>query len=380
MALDLNTGDYKIFRDAFKKFLQAEIIPDYPTWEKEGLVPRKVWSKAGDNGFLCPWVEEEFGGAGAGFEYSLIITEELARAGTHVMFPLHSDIVVPYIASYGTPEQKRKWLPGCVSGDIIAAVAMTEPDTGSDLAAIRTTAVRDGDDYVINGAKTFISSGILADLVIVACKTDPGANPPHRGISLIVVERDTPGFLRGRKLDKMGLRSQDTSELIFTDCRVPASNILGQENAGFTYLMEKLQQERLVCSVMAQGVAERMIQYTIEYCRDRKIFGKPVSSFQHNSFKIVEMATEIELGRTFLNQLVEKHLAGERVVKEVSMAKWWITEMVNRVAYHCLQLHGGYGFCDEYPISRDFRDVRIFNIFAGTTEVMKSIIAKELGL
>ncbi|SFG71501.1 acyl-CoA dehydrogenase [Desulfotomaculum arcticum] len=380
MALDLNAGDYKIFRDAFKRFLQAEIIPNYPRWEKEGIIPREVWHKAGDNGFLCPWVEEEFGGAGAGFEYSVIITEELARAGTHVMFPLHSDIVVPYIHSYGTPEQKQKWLPGCVSGDIIAAVAMTEPDTGSDLAAIRTTAVRDGDEYVINGAKTFISSGILADLVIVACKTDPGANPPHRGMSLIVVERDTPGFLRGRKLDKMGLQSQDTSELIFTDCRVPAGNILGRENAGFTCLMEKLQQERLVCSVMAQGVAERMLQYTVEYCRDRKIFGRPVASFQHNSFKIVEMATEIELGRTFLYQLVEKHLAGERVVKEVSMAKWWITEMVNRVAYHCLQLHGGYGFCDEYPISRDFRDVRIFNIFAGTTEVMKSIIAKELGL
>ena len=380
MTLNLNTGDYKIFRDAFKKFLQTEITPNYSRWEKEGLTPREIWKKAGDNGFLCPWVEEEFGGAGAGFEYSVIITEEMARAGTHVMFPLHSDIVVPYIHSYGTPEQKQKWLPGCVSGDMIAAVAMTEPDTGSDLAAIRTTAVRNGNEYVINGAKTFISSGLLADLVIVACKTDPRANPPHRGISLIVVERDTPGFLRGRKLDKMGLQSQDTSELIFEDCRVPVSNLLGKENAGFIYLMEKLQQERLVCSIMAQGMAERMLQYTTEYCRERMIFGKPVSSFQHNSFKIVEMATEIELGRTFLNQLIEKHLAGERVVKEVSMAKWWITEMVNRVAYHCLQLHGGYGFCDEYPISRDFRDVRIFNIFAGTTEVMKSIIAKELGL
>ncbi|TYO93304.1 acyl-CoA dehydrogenase family protein [Desulfallas thermosapovorans] len=380
MALDLYSGDYKLFRDSFRKFLQAEVIPHYHEWEEAGQIPREVWQKAGENGFLCPWVEEKYDGAGAGFEYSVIITEELARAGTHVMFPLHSDIIVPYIASYGTEEQKQKWLPGCVSGDIITAVAMTEPDTGSDLAAIRTTAVREGDHYILNGTKTFISNGLLSDLIIVACKTDPRANPPHKGISLVVVEKDAPGFSRGRKLDKMGLRSQDTAELVFSDCRVPAGNLLGRENAGFIYLMEKLQQERLVCSIMAQGLAERMLNYTIEYCRERHIFGKPVTKFQHNSFKLAEMATEVELGRSFINQLLEKHLAGERVVKEVSMAKWWITEMANRTAYHCLQLHGGYGYCEEYPICRDYRDVRIFNIFAGTTEVMKNIIAKEIGL
>ncbi len=378
--MDLNSGDYKIFRDAFKKFIQTEITPYYENWEKEGLVPREVWEKAGDNGFLCPWAGEEYGGAGAGFEYSVIITEELARAGTHILFPLHSDIVVPYIDSYGTPEQKQKWLPGCVSGRIITAVAMTEPDAGSDLASIRTTATRDGEHYVLNGTKTFISCGVHADLVIVACKTDPRATPPHKGISLLVVERDTPGFSRGKKLDKMGLRSQDTAELIFEDCRVPAENLLGEEGKGFVYLMEKLQQERLVCAIMGQGLAERMLAYTIDYCRNRNIFGKPVSAFQHNTFKLVELATDVELGRAFLDDVLEKHLSGKRVVKEVSMAKWWITEMANRVAYHCLQLHGGYGYSEEYPICRDYRDVRIFNIFAGTTEVMKAIIAKEMGL
>jgi len=380
MTLNLNTGDYKIFRDAFKKFLRTEVIPYYEQWEKEGAVPREIWKKAGEHGFLCTWVDEKYGGAGAGFEYSAIITEELAKAGTHIMFPLHSDIVVPYISTYGTEKQKQKWLPGCASGDIIAAVAMTEPDTGSDLAAIHTIAVREGNNYVINGTKTFISNGMLADLVIVACKTDPGATPPHRGISLVVVEKNSPGFSRGRKLEKMGLHSQDTAELIFEDCRVPADNLLGQENKGFLYLMEKLQQERLVCSIMAQGLAERMLNYTVEYCQNRYVFGKPVSKHQHNTFKLAEMATEIELGRAFLLQLLEKHILKERIVKEVSMAKWWITEMANRVSYNCLQLHGGYGYCEEYPICRDSRDVRIFNIFAGTTEVMKSIVAKELGL
>lgn len=380
MALDLNTGEYKIFRNAFKKFIQVEIVPNYEKWEKEGLVPREAWEKAGNSGFLCPWVDEKYGGAGAGFEYSAIITEELARAGTHVLFPLHSDIVVPYIASFGTPEQKEKWLPGCVSGQIISAVAMTEPDAGSDLAAIRTTATRNGDHYVLNGTKTFISCGVHADLVVVACKTNTRANPPHKGISLLVVERDTPGFSRGKKLDKMGLRSQDTVELVFNDCLVPAENLLGEEGKGFAYLMEKLQQERLVCAIMGQGLAERILDYTIEYCRSRNIFGKPVAAFQHNTFKLVELATDVELGRAFLNDVLGKHVAGERVVKEVSMAKWWITEMANRVAYCCLQLHGGYGYSEEYPICRDYRDVRIFNIFAGTTEVMKAIIAKEMGL
>ncbi|MBF7084499.1 acyl-CoA dehydrogenase family protein [Desulfallas sp. Bu1-1] len=380
MALDFNTGDYKIFRDAFKKFIATEIIPYYQQWEEAGLVPREVWLKCGEQGYLCPWVEEEYGGSGADFGYSVIIAEELARAGTHVMFPLHSDIVVPYIHSFGTTEQKRKWLPGCVSGEIIAAVAMTEPDTGSDLSAIKTVAVKDGDHYILNGAKTFISGGENCDLVIVACKTDSRANPPHRGISLIVVENGTPGFQKGRRLHKMGLKSQDTVELFFENCRVPAANLLGNEGAGFYYLMQKLQQERLVATIGAQALAEKMLQEAIDYACGRTIFGKPVAKFQHNTFKLVEMATEVELGRVFLDRLIEEHMAGNNVVKRVSMAKYWITEMANRVAYHCLQLYGGYGYIEEYPICRDYRDIRVQTIYAGSTEVMKSIIAKELGL
>lgn len=381
MALDLYSGDYKIFRDSFKKFLEAEVIPYYNEWEEQGIIPKDLWLKAGKLGFLCPWLEEQYGGSGAGLEYSVIISEELIWAGAvGAMFPLHSDIIVPYIHSFGTEEQKQKWLPQLASGEIISAIAMTEPNTGSDLAAIRTTAVLDGDEYVINGAKTFISNGINSNLVIVACKTSPKADPPHRGISLIVVEEGASGFSRGRKLNKMGLHSQDTAELFFDDCRVPRANLLGQEGMGFKYLMQKLQQERLVCSVWGQALAEKMLKQTIDYCQRRKVFDQPVSGFQHNSFKIAEMATEIQLGRTFVNTLIEEHVAGKNIVKKVSMAKYWITELANRVAYNCLQLHGGYGYMEEYPICRDYRDVRIFTIFAGTTEVMKSIIAKEMGL
>lgn len=381
MALDLHSGDYKIFRDAFKKFLATEVIPYYNEWEEQGIVPKELWRKAGEMGFLCPWLEEQYGGPGAAFEYSVIISEELTWAGTiGPMFPLHSDIIVPYIYSFGSEEQKQRWLPRCASGEIISAIAMTEPNTGSDLAAIKTTAVLDGDEYVINGAKTFISNGINSNLVIVACKTSIKADPPYRGISLLVVEEGTPGFSRGRKLNKMGLHSQDTAELFFEDCRVPQANLLGQEGLGFKYMMQKLQQERLVCAIWGQALAEKMLKQTIEYCQSRKVFGHPVSEFQHNSFKLAEMGTEIELGRTFLDNLVEEHLAGKQVVKKVSMAKYWITEMANRIAYNCLQLHGGYGYMEEYPICRDYRDVRIFTIFAGTSEVMKSIIAKEMGL
>jgi acyl-CoA dehydrogenase len=380
MALDLYSGDYKVFRDSFRKFIEAELKPHYDQWEEEGLVPREVWRRCGEMGFLCPWVEEEYGGAGADFGYSVIIIEELARYGTNVMFPLHSDIVVPYIHTFGSPDQKKKWLPGCVSGEIITAVAMTEPNAGSDLAAITTTARREGDHYVINGAKTFISSGHNCDLVIVACKTNPQADPAYTGVSLIVVEDGAPGFIKGRRLKKMGLKSQDTTELFFEDCRVPAENLLGSENAGFLYLMQKLQQERLVCAVGAQAGAEKILREAVEYSQSRKVFGKPVSKHQHNTYKIVEMATEVELGRVFIDRLVEDHMEGRNIVKRVSMAKYWITEMANKVAYHCLQLYGGYGYMEEYPISRDFRDMRIQTIYAGSTEVMKLIIAKEMGL
>jgi acyl-CoA dehydrogenase len=380
MALDLNSGEYKLLRDSFRKFIELELKPNYDQWEEEGLIPKEVWRKCGQNGFLCPWVEEEYGGSGTDFGYSVVIMEELARYGTNILFPLHSDIVVPYIHSFGTPEQKKRWLPGCVSGDLIAAVGMTEPNAGSDLAAITTTAKRQGAHYVINGSKTFISGGYNCDLVILACKTNPQEVPAYRGISLIVVESGTPGFVKGPRLKKMGLKSQDTTELFFDDCQVPAGNLLGKENEGFIYLMQKLERERLVCAISAQGSAEKMLKEAMEYSSGRKIFGKPVSHFQHNSFKLVEMATEVELGRVFIERLIEDHMDHKKILKRVSMAKYWITEMANRIAYQCLQLYGGYGYMDEYPISRDYRDIRIQTIYAGTTEVMKHIIAKELEL
>ncbi len=334
--------EHHIFRESFRKFLEKEVVPFLEKWEHDGIVPKDIWRKMGENGFLCPWLEEEYGGSNAGYEYSVVINEELSTIGaTGLLAGLHSDIVVPYLHSFGNEEQKYRWLPGCASGNIITAIAMTEPGTGSDLAAIRATAVRDGDDYIINGQKTFISNGINCDLVIVAVKTDTKAEPPFKGISLICVEDGAPGFEKGRNLDKMGFHSQDTAELTFVDCRVPAANLLGREGQGFSFLMKKLQGERLIASVMAQSMAEAMLQMTIKYSRERMIFGKPISSFQHNTFKIVEMATEIELGRAFLDNLICDHIAGEDIVMKVSMAKAWIPEMANRVAYQCVQLHGG---------------------------------------
>jgi acyl-CoA dehydrogenase len=379
MGEPLFKEEHDIFRDSFKKFLAKEVTPFLEEWEEAGIVPRDVWRKMGANGFLCPWLEEKYGGSGVGFEYSVIINEELSRvSASGLVAGLHSDIIVPYIYSFGDEQQKTKWLPGCASGDILTAVAMTEPGAGSDLAAIRTTAVRDGDEYVINGQKTFISIGIHSDLVIVVAKTDLKANPPSKGISLICVEDGTPGFSKGRKLKKMGFHSQDTAELSFEDCRVPVSNLLGKEGKGFYCLMQKLQSERLVVSIMAQAMAEAMVEMTIKYCKERTVFGKPISSFQHNTFKIVEMATEVELGRAFLNSLIADYIAGTDIVKRVSMAKAWIPEMANRVAYHCVQLHGGYGYMEEYPICRFARDIRAFPIFAGTTEIMKVIVGRMM--
>jgi acyl-CoA dehydrogenase len=372
--------EHAIFRAAFKKFLEREIVPHWEGWERDGIVSRDAWRKMGASGFLCPCLPEEYGGSGADFLYSVIITEELSKAGAiGLMAPLHSDIIAPYLHRLGTEEQKTRWLPKCATGEIILSIAMSEPDTGSDLSRIATRAERDGGGYIVNGTKTFISNGINADLVIVACRTDRSVKA-SQGISLLCVERGSPGFQRGRKLDKMGMHSQDTAELIFEDCRIPPGNLLGEENRGFYYLMEHLQQERLVCAVMAQAMAEAMLEMTIRYTRERKAFGKPVCSFQHNAFKIVEMATEIEMGRAFLDRLIERHMRGDSIVTEVSMAKAWIPEMANRVAYQCQQLHGGYGYMEEYPICRFYRDVRPISIFGGTTEIMKLIVARNLGL
>jgi acyl-CoA dehydrogenase len=373
------TEEHELFREQFKKFCAREVTPHIERWEQQRIVDRDTWRKAGEQGFLCPWVDPRYGGSGVDFRYSAIINEEVIRAGSSgFAVGVHSDICVAYLDSYGTDEQKQRWLPGCVSGDIVTAIAMTEPNTGSDLAAIRTTAVRDGDHYVLNGQKTFISNGILCDLVIVAAKTDPKST--HGGVSLFVVEDGTPGFEKGRKLEKMGMHSQDTAEMHFVDCRVPATNLLGQEGSGFYYLMEKLQQERLVCAIGAQAAAEIVLELTIKYTQERTAFGKPLCKFQNTQFKLVEVATEIEIGRVFVDRLIAEHIKGSPIVKETSMAKWWITEMCKRNIDVCLQFFGGYGYMEEYPICRAYRDARIQTIFAGTTEIMKIIIAKSMGL
>ncbi len=345
------------------------------------MIPRSFWKKMGKQGFLCPDIDEKYGGSEVDWGFAVVINEELERVGSGLVgIGLHNDIVIPYITSYGTNEQKQRWLPKCVTGDIITAIAMTEPGTGSDLANIKTTAKLDGDYYIVNGQKTFITNGIQSDLIVVAVKTDTQAVPKHKGVSLLVIERDTQGFSRGRKLNKVGLHSQDTAELIFEDCRVPKNNLLGEEGKGFLYLMEKLQQERLLVAIGAQTASEVMLKTTIDYVKSREAFGKPVSQFQNTQFKIVEMATEIEMGRAFLDQLIAEHIERKNVVTKVSMAKWKLTDIAKRVASECMQLHGGYGYMEEYEIARRFRDIQVSSIYAGTNEIMKTIIAKNLGL
>jgi len=379
MERTIFTEEHELFREQFKKFCAREVTPNVERWEQQRMVDRSAWRKAGEQGFLCPTASPEYGGAGVDFAYEAIIDEEIIRAGSSgFAMSLHNYICVPYIESFGTAEQKGRWIPGCVSGELITAIAMTEPNTGSDLAAIKTSAIRDNGHYVLNGQKTFISNGILCDLVIVAAKTDPQST--HGGVSLFVVEDGTPGFEKGRKLDKMGMHSQDTAELHFNDCRIPATNLLGQEGSGFYYLMEKLQQERLVCAIGAQAAAEVVLEETIKYTQERTAFGKPLCKFQNTQFKLVEVATELEIGRVFVDRLIAEHVKGTPIVKETSMAKWWVTEMCKRNIDVCLQFYGGYGYMEEYPICRAYRDARIQTIFAGTTEIMKIIIAKSMGL
>lgn len=373
--------EHHIFRRSLQKFLQQEAVPYFEKWEEEKCVPRTFWRKMGEQGYLCPQVDEQYGGLNADFGYAVVISEELEKIGTGLTgIGLHNDIVIPYIETYGTEEQKRRWLPKAVSGELISAIAMTEPGTGSDLAAVKTTAVRDGDHYIINGEKTFITNGVQCDLVIVVCKTDPEAQPAHKGISLIVAEAGTPGFSKGKQLKKVGQHSQDTSELIFEDARVPANHLLGEENQGFYYLMNQLQQERLMVAIAAVTGVERMIALTMDYVKQRTAFGRPISKFQNTQFKLAEMATEAKLGRAFVDQLITRHMAGDDVVTDVSMAKWWTTDLTKKVATECMQLHGGYGYMEEYEIARRYRDVAVASIYAGSNEIMKNIIAKNLGL
>ncbi|OCS86937.1 acyl-CoA dehydrogenase family protein [Caryophanon tenue] len=374
------TEEHKMFRNALRKMLEQEAYPHFDVWEEQRLVPRSFWRKLGENGFLCPMVEEAYGGLALDFTYSRILAEELERVGAGVAagIALHSDIVTPYISAYGNEAQKEKYLPKSVSGEWISAIAMTEPGAGSDLAGIRTTARREGDMYILNGEKTFITNGIEADYVIVVCKTDTQVTPAYKGISLLLVDTGTPGFKRGKKLEKVGMHCSDTGELIFEDAQVPAENLLGEEGKGFYYLMEKLQQERLVVAVETQIEAERCLELTIDYVKTRQAFGKMISDFQNTQFKLAEMATEIDLGRTYVDSLTARHVAGEDIVKEVSMAKWWISELAKRVSSQCMQLHGGYGYMEEYEIARRFRDIPVAAIYAGSNEVMKTIIAKQL--
>ncbi|MEK0291231.1 acyl-CoA dehydrogenase family protein [Caldifermentibacillus hisashii] len=373
------TEEHEIFRQALRKFLEKEAVPNYEQWEKNKEVPRSFWKKLGEQGYLCPQVEEKYGGLGTDFGYAVVMNEEMERVGTGMVgISLHNDIVIPYIESYGTEEQKQRWLPGALTGDIITAIGMTEPGAGSDLANIQTTAIRDGDDYIINGEKTFITNGYTADLVVLVCKTDPKANPPHRGISLFVVEAGTPGFKKGKKLRKIGQHANDTSELIFEDVRVPRTNLLGEEGKGFYYLMEKLQQERLLVAIQCMASAEKMLELTIDYVKQRQAFGTTISNFQNTQFKIAEMATELQIGRAFVDRLILEHMKGKSIVTEVSMAKWWVSDLAKKIAGECMQFHGGYGYMEEYEIARRYRDIAVTSIYAGSNEIMKQIIAKNL--
>lgn len=371
--------EHVLFRKTIRKFLQQHAEPLIDKWEKEHLVPKTFWRLLGEMGYLCPQVEEKYGGLGLDFSYNVLIAEELERiASSLVGIGLHNDIVVPYIESYGNETQKARWLPKCVTGEIMTAIAMTEPSAGSDLASIQTVAKKDGNHYVVNGQKTFITNGIQSNLVVVVVKTEPSAG--HKGISLLVVEEGMEGFKRGRQLEKVGLHAQDTAELYFEECRVPVGNLLGEEGKGFYYLMNKLQQERLAVAVGAQIAAEDMFELTLDYVKTRSAFGRPISSFQNTQFKMAEMATQLELGKSFLESLIEEHMAGKDIVTKVSMAKYWITENARQMAAQCMQLHGGYGYMEEYKIARRYRDIPVASIYAGTNEIMKTIIAKNIGL
>jgi len=374
------TQEHALFRQTVRKFFEQQVMPFYDMWEHEGIVPREMWNRCGQLGLLLPWLEEQYGGPGGDFLYSVILNEELAYSGANsFMIPLHNDIVAPYIYSFGTEEQKMKYLPKCASGEIVLAIAMTEPEAGSDLAGMKTSAVFNGDSWVLNGQKTFISNGILADLVIVAALSSKEL-PPHQSVSLFLVEDGTEGFTKGKPIKKIGLKAQDTAELFFDNCRIPNNNLLGQEGKGFIYLMQKLQQERLVCALTSQAAMEKCLAITIDYVKERKLFGKPLSKFQNTQFTIAEMASEIAVGRSFIDDLIHHHIQGDDVVKETCMAKYWICETAKRIADRCLQLFGGYGYCLEYPVSRFYVDARIQTIYAGTSEVMKMIVSRMMGL
>ncbi|MBK6280199.1 MAG: acyl-CoA dehydrogenase family protein [Gammaproteobacteria bacterium] len=373
----LFSDEHEIFRATVGRLLDEECVPHHESWEEQGHIDRAAWLKAGEQGLLCPTVPEEYGGLGTDFLYNVVVDEEIARRGlSGIGWGLHSDIVAPYIVNYGSAEMKRRFLPKMISGEMIGAIAMTEPGAGSDLQGVKTTAVRDGDHYVINGSKTFITNGYLADLVIVVAKTDPAGGA--KGTSLILVEAGTPGFSKGRKLKKVGMKAQDTSELFFEDVRVPCANLIGEEGMGFVYLMQELPQERLTVGISAVAGAEAILAQTVAYVKERKAFGKPVAAFQNSQFKLAEMDSELTAMRVFIDRCIELHLQGKLDVPTVAKSKLLSTDLQCKIIDECVQLHGGYGYMWEYPVARAWADARVQRIYAGTNEVMKVIISRAL--
>lgn len=375
----LFSEEHNRFRDSIRRFLETEVVPHHAAWEEQGYVEREAWIKAGANGFLCSSMPEAYGGADADKLYSVVLMEEVARVNaTGLGFSLHSEIVAPYLNRYGTEEQKQRLLPKMASGELIGAIAMSEPAAGSDLQGIRTTAIRDGDHYLLNGSKTFITNGYMADVVIVVAKTNPAAGA--KGTSLLLLERGMPGFEKGKRLKKIGMKAQDTAELFFDNVKVPAANLLGRENEGFIYLMQELPWERLQIAISAIASAQAAIDWTVEYVKERKVFGTTVASYQNTRFTLAEAQTEVQVARVFVDKCIELLLVGKLDSATASMAKYWCSDLQCKVIDECLQLHGGYGYMWEYPIARAYADARVQRIYGGTNEIMKELITRSMGL
>jgi alkylation response protein AidB-like acyl-CoA dehydrogenase len=371
--------EHEDFRATVRRFLEAEVAPHHERWEEQGFVDREVWLKAGEQGLLCTSMPEEFGGAGADKLFSVVMFEEVARINaTGLGFSLHSEIVAPYLLSYGTPEQRQQWLPKMARGEIIGAIAMTEPAAGSDLQGIKTTASKQGDHYLVNGSKTFITNGFMADLVITVAKTNPAAGA--KGTSLLLLEGGMPGFEKGKRLKKIGLKAQDTSELFFDQVKVPLTNLLGQENQGFVYLMQELPWERLQIAISGVTSAQAAIDWTVDYVKQRKVFGNTVASYQNTRFTLAEAQTEVQVAQVFVDKCIELVLQRKLDTATASMAKYWVSDLQCKVIDECLQLHGGYGYMWEYPIARAFADARVQRIYGGTNEIMKEVITRSMGL
>lgn len=373
----LFSSDHETFRDTVRKFLENEAVPHHEEWEQTGQVPKALWRKAGEQGFLCPMVSEEYGGIGADFLYSVVVSEEISRAGlTGIGWGLHTEIVAPYIEHYGSEAMKQRLLPKMVSGELIGAIAMSEPGAGSDLQGVKTNAVKDGDHYILNGSKTFITNGQNADIVIVVAKTDPSKGA--KGTSLLIVEEGMEGFQKGKNLKKVGMKAQDTSELFFQDVKVPAENLIGDEGMGFIYLMQELPQERLGIAINGLAMAESAFQHTLDYVKERKAFGQRVADFQNTQFKLAELRTKLDVARAYVDRCLEMHLKKELDIPTAAGAKYWVTDLQCEIIDECLQLHGGYGYMWEYPIARMYADARVQRIYGGTNEIMKTIIARAL--